>query len=138
MPEDIQVKYDKLIEELIKDHRTLLISERVHFHFGWNSVHSSITRIEIQVRNCVELLIGLKPDLLLFQATPHNLPSWLLAKTAEFFEIPVFFIQTTPLPWRFWLVSGMDVQKPIYPFQGSVRITDSCQKRKSNFIDTIS
>lgn len=105
--------YDKVFKELINDHRTLLIAERVTRFKSWNSLFSSIQLIENQAYNCILLLNKIKPDFLLFQATPHSLSSWILAKTAELIGIQVYMIQTSPLPWRYWIVEGLDVQKPI-------------------------
>ncbi|WP_294079547.1 hypothetical protein [Proteiniphilum sp. UBA5384] len=106
--------YTSLLQGIINDHRTLLIYERVTKIFGWNSLFNGIQKIEILIYNSLDLLQRIKPDILFFQATPHNLSSWILAKTAEFLQIKVHMIQTSPLPWRFWVVEGLDKQIPIF------------------------
>ncbi len=107
--------YKSLVQYIINDHRTLLIYERVKKIFAWNSIFNGIQNIEIIIYNSARLLLDLKPDRLIFQATPHNITSWILAKTAEFYGIKVNSFQTSPLPWRYWIVEGLDEQIPIYP-----------------------
>lgn len=126
---EFNVNYTSLLKSIINDHRTLLIFERVKSHFDWTSLFNGIQTLEIITFNSVKLLLRLKPDTLLFQATPHNLPSWILAKTAEFMGIKVNMIQTSPLPWRFWLVEGLDYQYPVFPYIN----VEICEKDKEIF-----
>lgn len=119
--------YNLLLNDIINDSRTLLIAERVTHIFLWNSLHNLIQKIEIQLTNAILLLDKTTPDFLMFQATPHNLPSWILGKTAEFLNIPVYMIQTSPLPWRFWLIKGIEKQVPFFP--------NDIKNEKDNFID---
>jgi len=118
----------ELINNIINDHQTLLIYERVIKQkaleptrklAGWNSLFIGVMEIERIVFNCVSLLESVDPKFLIFQATPHNISSWILAKVAEFFNIDVFFIQTSPLPWRYMIVKGLQLQNPIYPVGGN-------------------
>lgn len=100
---------------VIDDHRTLLIADRILNRGRWLSTFNNTRNIEIMVYNAWMFLTKVKPDFLVFQATPHALNSWLLGKVAEFLSIPVYMIQTSPLPWHFWMIEGLDRQTPVFP-----------------------
>lgn len=109
------VVYDKAISEILNDSRTFLIAERVKNIHYWNSLFNLIPNIEKTIFNFLYYHQKYDFDEILFQATPHNLLNWVLAKTAEASGIKVKMIQTSPLPWRYWIVEGLDSQKPIFP-----------------------
>ncbi|EAP86966.1 capsular polysaccharide export protein, LipB/KpsS family [Croceibacter atlanticus] len=108
-------KYTDILNDVLNDHRTLLIAERVNKIIAWNSLFSITSTIEKIVYNSLFYFQENKIDYILFQATPHNLPNWVLSKVAEYLGIPVRMIQTSPLPWRYWIVEGLDIQKPVFP-----------------------
>lgn len=58
---------------------------------------------------------------LLFQSVPHNPWPYVLARTAEALGIPVFMLQSSPLPWRYWVVRGMDDQV-VQPVTGAANL----------------
>jgi hypothetical protein len=103
---------------IIEDHRTLLIAERITPVYYFRSAHNLLKDIFNYVENFFSLFNSVKPEFIFFQATPHNLGPWILAKLAEFFKIDIYFIQTSPLVWRYWVVKGLDKQKPFFPFEG--------------------
>ena len=107
--------YDKAVFEIINDNRTFLIAERVNKLHPWNSLFNKIPLIEKVIFNFLYFQQENQIEEILFQATPHNLPNWVLAKTAEIAGIKVKLIQTSPLPWRYWIVEGLDEQKPVFP-----------------------
>lgn len=131
-----------IYKKIIDDHRTLLIAERVSNNNSWGSSFSNIQNIEIAVFNSLAFLNDIKPDFLLFQATPHALNSWILGKVAESLGIKVYMIQTSPLPWRFWLIEGIDRQ--IHMFPKDRRENEDCpilnrfiEKNSASYTDAI-
>lgn len=108
-------KYTKALQNVLNDQRTFLIAERVNYIFAWNSLFSITSTIEKIVFNTLIYYQEYETDSLLFQATPHNLTNWVMAKVAESVGISVKMIQSSPLPWRYWIVEGLDVQKPVFP-----------------------
>ncbi|MES2544106.1 MAG: hypothetical protein V4548_04415 [Bacteroidota bacterium] len=112
---DFHFLYQKALLSVLEDNRTFLLAERVNRISPLNSVFNQIPIMEQIVYNMV-LLHQEKPiHAIIFQATPHNLPNWIMAKVAEVIGIKVQMIQTSPLPWRYWIVEGLDVQKNIFP-----------------------
>lgn len=132
-----------IYKNIIDDHRTLLIAERVSTHNLWASTFNSTRNIEIMIFNAWTFLNDSKPDFILFQATPHALNSWILGKVAEYLSVPVYMIQTSPLPWRFWLIKGIDEQLPVFPGDmGAVNIDDKLlngffKKNSASYSDAI-
>ena len=118
----MQIKYDCILKSILSDQRTLLIAERVNKLFPWRSLFNLTSTIEKIIYNSLYFFQENKIDYLLFHSTPHNLPNWVLAKTAELLGISVRMIQTSPLPYRYWIVEGLDIQKPIFP--NNVTVTD--------------
>lgn len=120
--------YDRALREVLSDHRTFLLAERVNRIYFWKSVFKLVENIEILVHNSIILLKEISPDQLLFQATPHNINTWIVAKVAEVMGIEVNMIQTTALQWSFWMVKGLDSQIPFFPksnkntFDGSMSV----------------
>lgn len=108
-------KYTDIVSTILDDHRTLLIAERVNFIFGSSSIFNLVQTIEKTIYNSLILFQNKEIDTILFQATPHNLDSWVLAKTAEAIGIKVLLLQTTGLPYRFWIVEGLDIQNHVFP-----------------------
>jgi len=116
--------YNKAVIEILNDNRTLLIAERVNNLNQWNSLFNKIPLVEKIVFNFLFYYQNNPVDEILFQATPHNFFNWVLAKTAEIAGIKVKMIQTSPLPWRYWIVEGLDAQMPIFPKKVSVSLED--------------
>src|SRR5690606_22040192 len=98
------VIYDKAVLKILNDSRTFLLAERVNKIHYWNSLFNIIPKIEKTIFNFLYFHQSNPIDEILFQATPHNLLNWVLAKTAEIAGIKVKMIQTSPLPWRYWVV----------------------------------
>jgi hypothetical protein len=118
------LKYSEVLNIVLNDQRTSLIAERVHNIFAWNSLFSLTSIIEKIVFNSLVYFQENKIDSMFFQATPHNLPNWVMAKVAEVLGIPVRMIQTSPLPWRYWVVEGLDAQKQIFPLEVAIKDFD--------------
>lgn len=116
--------YNKAVHEIINDNRTFLIAERVYKLHPWNSLFNKIPLIEKIIFNFLFFHQENPVDEMLFQATPHNLPNWVLAKVAEIAGIKVKLIQTSPLPWRYWVVEGLDEQNPVFPESATVNVDE--------------
>lgn len=107
--------YDDIVRTIYSDYRTMLIAERSIMPYEWRSLSLSIKDIDTIVLNSIHWIINERWECLLFQATPHDLISWVFAKTCELSGISVLMIQTSPIPWRFWIVEGIDTQSVVFP-----------------------
>ncbi len=108
-----QQHYTRVLSAILDDIRTSLLAERIYGMSGWNSAFSQVRLVEKQVLNSLNLLLSIRPDGLLFQATPHHIRQWVLARTAECLGVPVYAFQTSPLPWRFRVIRGAAAQVPV-------------------------
>jgi len=111
-PGNIGDIYSGFLTTLLTDHRTLLLAERTDGNRLWNGAFSQLRCIEKIATNSLSLLIIKNISCFLSEDTPHNRRSWILAKAAEYLNIPVFFFARSPLPWRFWLVRGIEERQP--------------------------
>ncbi len=98
----------QLFGEIIADPRTSLIFERCLNRKPWYSLFESWRLIQERIDGMLKFLTKMKPNTVLFQATPHGDWEWILGKTAEFLGIPVYMFKTSPLPWRYYVVKGID------------------------------
>ena len=116
---DLQGYDDKehhaIVKELLSDYRTLLIAERTNISLKWSSILLSVKDVDVIVGNSMSLIRKENWDYVFYQATPHDLLSWVFARTCEILGLSVIFIQTSPIPWKFWLVNGIDEQNVIFP-----------------------
>lgn len=126
---EVQDKYNKCLHTILNDLRTVMIAERIYETKGWQSLFLHSQSIEKQIFNSLRFLEKIKPDFFLLQATPHDIRQWTMAKTAEFLNIPVIMFQRSPLPWRTWLVKGID-KLEILHLKNLERINISDKKEK--------
>lgn len=101
-------KYLQIVENILNDHRTILISERVGLLAKFKSVHNLQKEVEKIVFNVINFLLYHHIQCVMFQATPHGINEWLLGKVAEGLGIKVIMIQTSPVPWRYRIIKGID------------------------------
>lgn len=110
---DYYSEYDNLVKSLLNDSRTLFLLERVtRDYIISDSLFNKSSIIANYAYNSLKLLKTCSIDTLLFQATPHHINSWILAKTAELLKLKILIIQSFPIPGRYWVVEGLDSQKP--------------------------
>lgn len=121
---DVIKTYDLALKEILSDARTFWIAERVNRLHPWNSLFNLVPKIEKVIFNFLIFHQEHPVDEIFFQATPHNLTNWVIAKTSESVGIRVRFIQTSPLPWRYWIVEGLTSQRPVYPVENPVQPQD--------------
>jgi len=131
-------KYDECLPAILNDLRTVMLAERIYGTTGWQSLFSHVQAVEKQIINSLRFLMSIKPDIFLLQATPHDIRQWSMAKTAEFLNIPILMFQSSPLPWRAWMVKGIDRQDVLCP--DSIVSANPVEKKEINlkeqFIDT--
>ncbi|VFQ47456.1 hypothetical protein [Desulfoluna butyratoxydans] len=100
--------YIEGFKSFLNDHRNLLICERcLHPRYG-NSVFHQIRRLEKLFFGSLNYLNDVKPDYVLFFATPHNPKVMALEAAANHLNIPVLIVEYTPILWRYWVISGVD------------------------------
>lgn len=102
--------YSDLLFQIVDDYRTLQIAERVRHTFAWRNNFDNIIRIEKLVFNSICFLLSNNIESLFFQATPHNLPTWVLGRVSEKLGLDVYMCQRSTLPWRFYLVKDINEQ----------------------------
>jgi hypothetical protein len=101
-------RYVQIIEYIFNDHRTILISERVGLLERYKTVHNLQKELEKVIFNVINFLLKNDIQCVMFQATPHGIYEWILGRVAEGLGISVIMIQTSPVPWRYRLVKGID------------------------------
>lgn len=106
----IENDFFDLYKKIINDIRTIVIFERENFINKHLSIFNGIHPLKKRIYRCYRILKEERPDIVLFQSTPHHIWFWVFAMTAEYLQVTVNIVQQTPLPWRFWLVKGVDEQ----------------------------
>ncbi|TDY02681.1 capsular polysaccharide export protein, LipB/KpsS family [Thiohalophilus thiocyanatoxydans] len=129
------VYIDKLIS-LINDHRTLLLCERCRNRRYGVSLFNELRRIEKMLYGSFVYLNSKKPEFLLLFSTPHHPRVWALAMAAEYISIPVYIVEEAPIPWRYWLISGIDSRKcvPLFEVDKKNKITSTLSAEVEQFI----
>lgn len=110
--------------QIVSDPRTGLIMERCLKHTAWYSSFESWRIVFDRIHALVGFLRDTVPSAVLFQATPHGDWEWLLGKVAECMSLPVYVFKTSPLPWRYCLVKGIDQQEIQPPIQALDSVLD--------------
>lgn len=129
-----ETEYVDCYRYVIEDCRTGFIAERQLRHYGLNSSFNLAYKIESIVYNALIYLKDKKPDRLVFQATPHGVFTWIIAKVAEYLGVEVTFNAMTLLPSKYQPVTGLDDQVPITPKNRQIPL--SCNKEYvDNYID---
>ena len=78
----------------------------------FNSIFNRTVELELIVWNTLSLLYRTKPDRIVHYNMPHG-KLWFIAKIAEFLGIEVLAGAVSPLPWKEWVVRGVDAQQPV-------------------------
>lgn len=112
--DQVGAHYNRVYNAVVSDYRTMQISERVKFRVKpWHNDFNDLATIDNLVTNYLDWLIELAPAFVFFHSTPHDITSWVLGKVAEAMDIPVYLSKTTPLPWKSFLVIGLDEHRPV-------------------------
>ena len=119
----LKTLYNRLYDSIVSDYRTFLISERINYRVcPWQNNFSDLQLIDTLISNYIQLLEKEQPSYIFFQATPHDIYSWVLGKVAELMRIPVYLARSSILPWKSVLVRGLDEQTLVdADFEDNVR-----------------
>lgn len=110
--------YRRILAELTADPRAFYILER-HYRaldkdIFFNSVFNRSIQLELIVWNTLTLLDKTKPDRIVHYNMPHG-RLWFVARIAEMTGIEVLAGAVSPLPWKEWVVRGLDEQVVVTP-----------------------
>lgn len=129
--------YQKVLTSMTADPRTFYILERHYRSLDkeiiFNSVFNRTIELEVIVWNTLALIHRTQPDRIVHYNIPHG-KLWLIAKIAELLGVEVVASAISPLPWKEWIVSGMETQRPIAVVQ-PVAKTD--RLRVAAFVDML-
>lgn len=84
-----------------------MLAQRVSGRQEWSNPVLTAQAAANVVDNSLAWLAQTGVEALVFDTTPHEPYSWILATTAESLGLPVFMFQQSPLPWRYWVVRGL-------------------------------
>lgn len=108
--------YQRVLDRLLSDPRTFYILERMYRSIDkdifFNSVFNRTVQLELVIWNTLSLLHKTKPDRLVHFNVPHG-KFWFVARIAELVGVQVYAGAISPLPWKEWIVKGLDAQRPI-------------------------
>lgn len=96
-----------LFDNVFNDSRAYYLIERLYTFSRDNSVFNKSADIYILLLNTVALIDKYRPDAFVLPATPHTL-EWYMAKCAEFLNIRVVYVSSTPLHWKRLVACGLD------------------------------
>jgi len=105
--------YNKVYNELISDPRLFFLAERTFGNLFWRSIFNQFVKIECAIVNAIEFINKCNPHLFIFLATPHNVTSWIIGRTAEIMGVRVVVIESAPNHEGLLLYRGIDEQKII-------------------------
>lgn len=111
-------RYQDVLTVLMSDPRTFYILERhyrvIDKEIFFNSIFNRTVDLELIVWNTLSLLYRTKPDRIVHYNMPHG-KLWFVTRIAELLGVEVLAGAVSPLPWKDWVVSGLDVQQPVVP-----------------------
>lgn len=114
--------------KLIDDHQTLMLYDRNNNFPQLNSKKiSEIVKISIAYQYYLE---EIKPNALVYMATPHNIDTWVFSRVAEIIGIKVYYFQQTILPWRYYLCEGLEAIPSIVSLPKGIVSLSGCEKLK--------
>lgn len=91
--------------KLIDDHQTHFLYDRsIHGFLSSSLKSANILDFVVRVERVLE---NLRPDVLVYMATPHDICRWIFSRVAEETGVRVLYFQETLLPWRFALMEGL-------------------------------
>ena len=110
--------YRRILAELSADPRVFYILER-HYRaldkdIFFNSVFNRSIELELIVWNTLTLLERTKPDRIVHYNMPHG-RLWFVARIAEMTGVEILAGAVSPLPWKEWVVRGLDEQAVVTP-----------------------
>ncbi len=129
--------YQQVLDSLLSDPRTFYILERMYRSIDkdifFNSVFNRTVQLELVVWNTLSMLHKTQPDRLVHFNVPHG-KLWFVAKIAELVGVEVYAGAISPLPWKEWVVKGLDAQRPVAVAD---RFKEDGSKKIGEFVSTI-
>ncbi|GAA5262999.1 hypothetical protein KTGMC3_P1749 [Methanocalculus sp. MC3] len=122
------VHYDGILSELLADSRTYFILERLFSNGGIDSVFNNMIILENVIWNSLSILYETKPDRIF--SSPLDDMTWIFGKAAEFIGVETYNLDISPLPYKEWLVKGIDEQVP-------VSLLNSCPQQNEESLNKI-
>ena len=105
-------KYDAIRDSILGDARSHYLVEWRYGTGGSRTVFNHTLKLEHAIWNSLTILFRTRPHRVVHSNTPHDI-RWIFSRVAELLGIDVYLTATTPLPWRTWVVKGLDVQMPV-------------------------
>lgn len=133
--------YERVLRDMLADPRTYYILERqyrtIDKNIFFNSVFNRTVELELMVWNALTMFHSSKPDRFVHYNVPHG-KLWFVARVAELIGIEAYVAATSPLPWKDWVVRGLDEQHPITPSElppasAGNRVADFIAMVKGNY-----
>jgi hypothetical protein len=118
------------INALFSDSRSFFLFERIFKFKRENSIFNISGNLSAFVLNSIKYLQNQQTDLVFCLSTPHHL-SWFFSYCAEFMGIKVVYTQTSPIPFKKWIVQGIKEPETIY-LNG-----ETSKERLSNWISNL-
>ena len=98
---------------VLDDHQTFMLYDRTNKRI-WETASFKLARLSILIQQSARLIKEKKPAFLIYNATPHNIFTWVFARTAEFYGSKIFYFQHSFLPWRYFLYCGLNRNATIF------------------------
>lgn len=132
--------YTAAYESVISDARTFFIADRHFRKYGLNSSFNVSSMIESLVYNSLNILVKDRPEVVVFQATPHGAYTWVFAKVCEFLNIKVRFVGDSLVHWKVHPVEGIDEQRVIKRGEAELsfkKMEELINKSKGEYLDAM-
>jgi hypothetical protein len=129
--------YERVLRTMMADSRTYYILERqyrtIDNKIFFNSVFNRTVELELMVWNALAMFHATKPDRFVHYNVPHG-KLWFVARIAEMIGVEAYMPATSPLPWKEWVVKGLDAQEIVLPPEPPLA---SASGRILDFIHTV-
>lgn len=99
---------EKFIQKISWDSQTLMLYDRDSVSFKIET--SSLRSIKIinYAYSCASLIEQLKPKCIFYHNMPHQFKSWVFCNIAEHMGVKIYYPEYTYIPWRYYLVEGIN------------------------------
>lgn len=123
--------FAEFIRSVLDDHQVMMLSDRTSLFKKEGLGNANYTRLLIKITSALyQFLIDEKPDLMYFRITPHNYQEVVLAKAADFLNIPVLVAEFCPIQWRHMLALGWGKKRYYCDFTDSIKGLDVAEEKK--------
>lgn len=105
-------RYEKILAAILSDTRSFYLMERVFGTGASRTVFNHTLTVENILWNALTILFETRAQRIVCTNTPHDV-TWFIARAAEMLGIDILLTAVSPLPWRVWVVRGLDAQQPL-------------------------